>query len=188
MKYSEIYTPEFLKMLADKANISTDNFTAQIDLEAIEGDGGKVDIEFLAKILKLDIIYENMPNGSGGIVDHQITVDETESIERQRFTIGHEIGHFVLGDTEAARKDSSAGYSRTEMEHEKIANAVSAELLMPKKLVLNNVSFAIRQFELDEDALSNDQVALIIDSVAKKMQVSAQALTYRVKNLQLFTD
>lgn len=188
MKYSEIYTPDFLKLMAEKVKLDDTEFIELLDSAEIDDNNGKVDIEFIAEQLNIEIDYQDMPNDSGSIKDNKMTIDCNETVERQRFTIGHEIGHFMLGDTEAARKDSTKGYTRTEMEHEKVANAVSAELLMPRQLVVNNVSQVITGIGLDKTSLSSDQVALILSKVAEIMQVSVQALTYRVKNLQLFTD
>lgn len=188
MKYSEIYTPDFLKLMAKKVGKSESEFIELLDSEVIDDSNGKINIEYIAEKLNIDIDYQDMPNDSGSLQDNKITIDKNETTERQRFTIGHEIGHFMLGDTEAARKDSTLGYTRKEMEHEKVANAVSAELLMPRQLVVNNVSQVITSHELNKTSLSSDQVASILSKVAEIMQVSVQALTYRVKNLQLFTD
>lgn len=188
MKYSEIYTPDFLKLMAQKAQKSDTEFIRLLDSNEIDDSDGRVNINFIAESLNININYQDMPNDSGNIKDKEMTIDENETTERQRFTIGHEIGHFMLGDTEAARKDSASGYTRKEMEHEKVANAVSAELLMPRQLVANNVSQVITRLELDKTSLSSDQVSIILSKVAEIMQVSVQALTYRVKNLQLFTD
>jgi Zn-dependent peptidase ImmA (M78 family) len=103
---------------------------------------------------------------------------------RQRFTIAHEVGHYLLhkGDSSlfidekyfAAFRDkkSSLGSDRKERE----ANAFAAALLMPAYLVRREIEQ--HHFDLaDEEALA---------SLAGKFQVSTQSMAYRLSNLGLF--
>lgn len=100
---------------------------------------------------------------------------------RRRFSIAHEIAHFVLheGDTYIDKgysvhfRDLESG-SGTKQE-EMAANAFAAALLMPAKWVRD--AFRQQPFELTED----DSLELL----AKKFEVSTQAMTYRLMNLQL---
>lgn len=117
-----------------------------------------------------------------------IGVSAAHAPVRQRFTIAHEIGHFLLHreampvfiDKQffkpyfAAFRDnrSSTGEDRLERE----ANSFAAALLMPAALVRE----AIAQLQVDvadEDA---------IDELAKRFGVSRQAMTFRVANLSIF--
>ncbi len=92
----------------------------------------------------------------------------TESNVRQRFTIAHELGHFVLGHGGAYR-DSPDEFSLTNHNPLEIeANRFAAELLMP------------------EDVLSYLVVKKGINDIAKladMLQVSQVAMQYRLKNL-----
>jgi len=103
---------------------------------------------------------------------------------RQRFTIAHELGHYVLhvGTSTQSRlfidryvafrdDESSAGSDREEVE----ANAFGAALLMPGPLVRAE----IRQHDLDLDD-EDDLTAL-----AKRFHVSSSAMSYRLVNLGL---
>jgi Zn-dependent peptidase ImmA (M78 family) len=106
---------------------------------------------------------------------------------RQRFTIAHEIGHYVLHQADdqlfidrqytavfRRDQDSSSGEHRREIE----ANRFAAALLMPENLVLKEISRL--DFDLgDERALTD---------LASKFQVSTQAMSLRLSNMGIFTD
>ena len=110
-----------------------------------------------------------------------IGVNEDHHPNRQRFSIAHEIAHFVLheGDTYIDKGyrvhfrdlESGSGTKQEEME----ANAFAAALLMPAKWVRD--AFRQQPFELTGD----DSLELL----AKKFSVSTEAMTYRLMNLQL---
>ena len=105
---------------------------------------------------------------------------------RQRFTISHEIAHYLLHvkKTEKAqlfidkylrfRRDeaSSAGVETEEAE----ANHLGAALLMPRGLVQQEVR--------DEDLNLDDGEA--IELLAKRFQVSTAAMSNRLSNLKMF--
>jgi Zn-dependent peptidase ImmA (M78 family) len=104
---------------------------------------------------------------------------------RQRFTISHEIAHYLLHARRSGkaqlfidkqvtyRRDdqSSAGVNREEIE----ANQLGAALLMPRGLV----QLEIRAQDLDLD----DSEA--IDLLAKRFQVSTAAMSNRLQNLRM---
>jgi Zn-dependent peptidase ImmA (M78 family) len=101
---------------------------------------------------------------------------------RQRFTISHEIAHYLLHAKKnekaqlfidrhvAFRRDekSSAGVDNDEVE----ANQLGAALLMPKSLVQQEV-----KRNLDDD----DAISLL----ANRFQVSTAAMSNRLANLRL---
>lgn len=103
---------------------------------------------------------------------------------RQRFTLAHEIGHFVLHikgkeprlfiDKSVAfhrNDDSSTGSDNEEIE----ANVFAASLLMPESLVRREIEQ--RRLDLDDE---DD-----IDALAKSFNVSPAAMTYRLVNIGL---
>jgi Zn-dependent peptidase ImmA (M78 family) len=102
-------------------------------------------------------------------------------LARQRFTIAHEIAHYLLHRTDAnlfidqryfaAFRDRRSSLGTDEKERE--ANALAAALLMPSRLVLREIDK--RRFDLgDEEGLSG---------LAGSFQVSVQAMVYRLTNL-----
>ncbi|MCF2445400.1 ImmA/IrrE family metallo-endopeptidase [Dyadobacter sp. CY345] len=110
---------------------------------------------------------------------------------RRRFTMAHELGHFVLNHqrhgifVDTAEKyfppkfrdrDSSTG----EFLQEKEANAFAASLLMPDELVLSAIEFIRDQKKhLQEDYN-------LAGELAKYFWVSPQAMLFRLDNLDFF--
>ena len=104
---------------------------------------------------------------------------------RQRYTVPHEIGHYVLHVKKsphsrlfidryvAYRRDdhASTGNEREEVE----ANAFAAALLMPARLVREEIKK--HDFDLDDEEDLN--------ALAKRFNVSASAMSYRLVNLGL---
>lgn len=155
-----------------------------------------VDIEAIARQLGIDIVERaglRLPgrDGLSGLLlqrkGHTIcVVNRDHHINRRRFTIAHEIGHYLLHprqesfidpDFSLAARDnmSSEGVDPQEIE----ANAFAAELLMPGEWLLNEVR---RPHELDvfEDAT--------IKHLAQRYGVSVQAMTLRLTNLGLLSS
>lgn len=110
-----------------------------------------------------------------------IGVNALHNITRQRFTIAHELAHFVLHeerleskvhvDKGVLRRDTLASQGTDDVEIE--ANNFAAELLMPKAVLID--ALGGRNFDLeDEEAIA---------TVAKKFKVSPVALQYRLQQL-----
>ena len=116
-------------------------------------------------------------NGSRAVIG----VNQDHHPNRQRFSIAHEIAHFVLhkGDTYIDKgylvhfrdQESGSGTKQEEM----AANAFAAALLMPAKWVQE--AFKQQPFDLIEDDG--------LEPLAREFKVSPQAMTYRLMNLQL---
>lgn len=136
--------------------------------------------------------FEDLGDGVSGLLivndgEPLIGYNQNESGVRQRFTIAHELGHLFLhnkGVVDGVYVDRNAEYkiefrnevsSSGEVEKERDANAFAAALLMPKKLLLEEIS----QHHLnlaDDDSLG---------VLAKKFNVSVSAMAYRLLNLGL---
>jgi Zn-dependent peptidase ImmA (M78 family) len=109
-----------------------------------------------------------------------IGVEKTQPSTRQRFTVSHELGHLLLHDGKEVRVDTnfrvnlrSPESSKAEDIEEIEANAFAAALLMPEGFL----KLDLADFVLDID--DAEQVQLL----AKRYQVSAQAMTIRLLNL-----
>ncbi len=147
-----------------------------------------VDVELVAH--RLNLSTEAAPLGenvSGLLIVEKghgvIGYNVTQALVRQRFTIAHEIGHFILHlsntpsdlfiDTHyiVYRRDvrSSTGEDRREIE----ANRFAAALLMPADLLQAEIQNQPFDFG-DEEMLT---------TLASKFQVSIQAMSIRLSNL-----
>jgi Zn-dependent peptidase ImmA (M78 family) len=116
-----------------------------------------------------------------------IGVNTRTSPRRQRFTIAHEVGHFILHDDAPLIIDHSMRvYWRNEVssmatdEQEIEANAFAAALLMPRELVISHLKSYISEIENSRRALSRED---LIAHLAREFDVSAEAMGYRLINL-----
>lgn len=99
--------------------------------------------------------------------DHYIGINQKHHINRQRFTLAHELGHHCLGHKERAFTEyvQTPGKERSNLETE--ANEFAAELLMPLS-VIKKVSK-----EMNADTMCN------------YFQVSKEALFYQLMKHRL---
>jgi Zn-dependent peptidase ImmA (M78 family) len=96
-----------------------------------------------------------------------IEYNVTDPLVRRRFTVAHELGHYILGHQHAPRDTSDFSRSRSPIEVQ--ANQFAAELLMPAQVV--------RTMALSGRAT--------VDQLAETFAVSRQAMEYRLANLSL---
>jgi Zn-dependent peptidase ImmA (M78 family) len=151
-----------------------------------------IDVEALAKSLGILVRYQPFAEDlSGVLVKEQsqtvIGVNSSQAITRQRFTIAHELGHYTLGhegevfvdkmlrhQAVVIRRDgkSSLGQDLYEIQ----ANQFAAELLMPRELLVRQVSKRL-------DKKPNVSSAELVMDLARAFLVSTQAMEYRLTNL-----
>lgn len=114
-----------------------------------------------------------------------IAVNEDHCKERQRFTIAHEIGHYILHSIESMHVDSTHepvyyrdanAVSSTTNVKEVQANQFAAELLMPSDMVINDLQ---NDFKLK----NNNEDIEVIARLAQKYNVSQQAMIIRIGSL-----
>jgi Zn-dependent peptidase ImmA (M78 family) len=104
-----------------------------------------------------------------------IGVNETHPVVRQRFSIAHEIGHYVYADRDAivldffGRERGFSFESSESFESETKANQFAADLLMPASWVKKDVGGAQPDLRL----------------LAKTYGVSEQAMWFRLVNLHI---
>lgn len=160
-------------------------------LKVLEIKEPQIDVEKVAKFLQAEVIEEELDQDVSGLLlisqgKRTIAVNEAHADNRKRFTIAHELGHLMLHAVDQdednvfidrkvfnRNSDASQGIYRQEIE----ANRFAAELLMPKRLLLNAID------ELgDEIDLSDDDT---LYELAKKFEVSTQAMAIRLTSLDI---
>lgn len=145
-------------------------------------------IEVLAHRLNLAIQSEALGENVAGMLVVEgdrgaIGYNSTHALVRQRFTIAHEISHYLL-HIKKNRKSQlfidrhltfrRDGYSSGGVDYQEVeANQLGAALLMPRSLVRQE----IKKNDLDLD----DEEAITF--LAKRFHVSAAAITNRLSNL-----
>jgi Zn-dependent peptidase ImmA (M78 family) len=144
-----------------------------------------IDVEAVVKRQRIDVRPQPMEESVSGMLvikDGRATigVNQSHHPNRQRFTLAHELGHYLLhGKRTRVFVDSSTMFFRDGLAAEgtdKVeieANAFAAELLMPES-VLRDIARHQPVDAFDDRA---------IQSLAAKFGVSVRALTIRLTKL-----
>jgi Zn-dependent peptidase ImmA (M78 family) len=153
-----------------------------------------VPIRTIAKELGISVIDEKFNDSdiSGMLFRDEnkkvniIGVNSSHSPNRQRFTIAHELGHFLLHKGETNHFDRAGVFrvnyrnsvSSTATNNEEIeANTFAAAILMPEHFIMP----AIEQKLSDGLDISDDSDE--ISEIAELFKVSSQALYFRLSKL-----
>lgn len=148
-------------------------------------DNAPVDLKGLANSLGVEVRHVYLDDDISGMIEHKneryvISVNALDACYRQRFTIAHELGHFMnhrhlmqdgIDDNRAYRSTSSGRYHNTEIgpAEETQANRFAAALLMPAKAVRRAYNEGLKD----------------VNELARKFQVSKQAMRIRLESLGL---
>ncbi|MFN7390175.1 MAG: ImmA/IrrE family metallo-endopeptidase [Brevundimonas sp.] len=125
-------------------------------------------LQLKASTLPAGVSGEIRPDGAGGFV---IKVNRHDSSRRQRFTIAHEIAHYLLHRDQIGMGISDDALYRSSLSdaREAEANRLAADLLMPANAVQVEVDNA-RQLQVED----------IVAFVADKFEVSEAAMKIRL--------
>lgn len=162
-----------LKNLLRKAPESQ-NEVLQLHLQNVP-----VDVEALAYDLGLNLKYEDLPDDIAGKLERdwmapagfRITVDSSDGHRRKRFTIAHEIAHYMLHRDllpEEGVTDSALYRSSLSDDMERHANRFAAQILLPADKV--------REAYRSEKSLA---------ALSRIFDVSDAALRIRLRELRL---
>lgn len=135
-----------------------------------------VDVQAIARELGVAVFARPFPNAlSALILRHEknafIGVNSHQAPVRQRFSVAHELGHFVLHHADHHFIDYAGGLEGEvpgyDWEHERAANQFAAELLMPVEM------------------LKKDARTISLARLAPRYGVSQEAMGFRLANLGL---
>lgn len=152
-------------------------------------DSIPVPVEAIARAEGLPIVETEMEaDVSGALIRggnlQGIAINASQAPTRKRFTVAHELAHFLLDHVDkdhvdwqftVLRRDGRS--SEAEDDQEIAANFFAASLLMPKHLLRQDVE---RQKRFDGEIRFDDSDVLLL---AKKYKVSETAMRYRLQNL-----
>jgi Zn-dependent peptidase ImmA (M78 family) len=141
-------------------------------LDKVDFDSLPIPIIEIAEEIGLKVVPFDFPEEISGVLKKEkriIGVNKRHHGNRMRFTIAHELGHFLLGhgverEEDIVEKDFDEG-GRKERE----ANIFASEILMPEMWVKNII----------------DKEGKDVTKLAKDFQVSPQAMTIRLMELNL---
>jgi len=122
-------------------------------------------LSLIVKALKCEVFAKDLNDGLSGI---QISVSDecfilynkNQHVHRKRFTVAHEIGHFILGHGREGLKCSLREKHNKEIE----ANQFAAELLMPRFLLKKEILKGVNT----------------VESLALRFWVSKEAMAWRL--------
>jgi Zn-dependent peptidase ImmA (M78 family) len=178
---------------------------------------GAVDLEAVCRSLSIDIFYvdrdvvdvDGVPIlGSANFNQRTIYINSHSRATRERFTLAHEIGHFVLGHETYLRSETiverdllisnefelSESYERLEYQ----ANNFASELMMPHNLFLQKTAEIRRDLNIkdrghgyvyvDDQPWNIVSYNDLLSRLANYFEVSKQAIEVKFRKLQLLTD
>ena len=136
------------------------------------GQGIPVDVETIARDMGFKVIADPDLSCCGqASIENGIPViryRESDSLVRRRFTISHEIGHFVLGHTDTGTKLRDVTVDPSLDPNEIDANTFAAELLVPRVVL---------------DLIMSRGAGDSIKHLADTFGVSGAVMEYRLKSL-----
>lgn len=146
-----------------------------------------VKIDNIVKGLNIDLVNYTFDEDISGVLvlndSHStIGINQAHSEVRKRFTIAHELGHFVLHKDQGNMfvdkvlyRKSFEGYTVKDERLEREANYFAANILMPANVINRYIETNNIDFYEDSD----------LQKMAKAFGVSSSAMTYRLINLGL---
>jgi Zn-dependent peptidase ImmA (M78 family) len=153
-----------------KPNVPIEKISRKEGVQVVEADLGN------------DISGMLVINGDTAVIG----ISPGQTKERKRFTIAHELGHFLLHKDSKnsvfldrdfiVKYRSNKPYSDIEIRQEQEANAFAAAILMPQQLILA---------ELDKSDFQDLSETELINELALLFNVSVPAMTYRLLNLNI---
>ena len=150
-----------------------------------------IDVRKVARNLGLDVVEAPNEDELSGFLltdadtgQQIIGVNALHHPNRRRFTIAHEIGHFILhrdglhvDRNQNFRVDWRSPNSRTGADKKEVqANQFAAELLMPTRFVREALQASGGLADARDDEFAK--------SLAKEFQVSVSAMSFRLANLE----
>lgn len=141
-----------------------------------------VDVYSMARDLGIEVIEKYLDEERSGSIEKKhgkyiITVNKLHGEKRKRFTVAHEIGHFIfhadLIENGAIIDDKLYRDARVGGANETQANRFAASILMPEKLINN---------------LMQTHGIYTISGLANILKVSESAMMIRAENLKMLAD
>lgn len=190
---------------------------ANIVLSNIDYHGGKVDLGLACRNHNLTVVhsdkftFDNDGNailGSMKFDEMALLINKHNNQYRERFTIAHELGHFVLGHGDYLRSDTVleknlliADDSSEELNYERLeyqANIFASLLLLPRaefmielelqRKRLNYIDKGFGYIFVDDQPCNYALYNEFISALSDHFSVSKQAVDIRVKQTGLVND
>lgn len=136
-------------------------------LESFGSESLPVPIQEVVKKFGLNVVEFDFPNALSGVLKKErmvIGVNKNHPEVRQRFTIAHELGHFLLGHEISQGEDMIDDDFDKPVHKEREANIFASQILIPEKLL--------------KDEVAKNKINL--KNLSEMFNVSEQAVTIRL--------
>lgn len=178
IQYKDIFPDEFLDYF--------DNYKESVGNIVLEENELSIDLNKIAKTINVEIKPFDWGYHSGQYDSEkrEIYVNSTESNQRQRFTIAHELGHCVLNHVGISdRLTDSSDYSFADSIKERAANRFATLLLMPTTLLAMAIEKYQKEERMTDQELENSSADALVEKLSTTLNVSKQTMRYRLMNL-----
>lgn len=168
--YRELFSKEVFNLFKEYSK----EYAEKIGNLEIDEHNLSIDIDKILSIMNIPVEETLLDSQSGNFDSNRlkILVNVTESPERKRFTKAHELGHSLLNDEGISyRKDASVYDNK-----ERRANALAAEILMPKKLVAIAINLYQTRKNLTDEQLERENPMIFTVILSKYLNVSMSAM------------
>jgi hypothetical protein len=133
-------------------------------------DPADIKIEPIAQYCGATVVYEKLEGCEARIIGHGdraiITVNDSSRREQQRFSAGHELGHWMNDRGKTAFACSEAAlFEWGHDDFEQRANSFAADLLLPRKLFGPSVERKPMTFETVKDLAGQFEVSLTATAI-----------------------
>jgi Zn-dependent peptidase ImmA (M78 family) len=145
---------------------------AEKAIASIECKEAPIPIEKIAEKFGLKVIDFDFPDSIPGVLKADkgvIGVNKNNPKVRRRFTVAHELGHFLLEHALRKETDIIDEGSNQHVLEEREANSFASQILMPEEMVRKEVG----------------SKTINLKELASKFDVSEQAITIRLLMLNL---
>ncbi|MDF2371752.1 MAG: ImmA/IrrE family metallo-endopeptidase [Rhizobiaceae bacterium] len=199
--------------------VSVENIkvSAQNILTKIEYETGPVDLKKICSVLSIDLKFTNqaVQDGDGNFIlgsanfdRKSILINSHDDKKRERFTIGHEIGHFCLNHARYLRsesilesdlilndpKSSSFNYERLEFQ----ANTFASNLILPENIFsivtakyrerLNIKNRGFGYIYVDDQPYNYGIYNQLLSMLSSYFEVSKQVIEIKFGKMGMLTD
>lgn len=141
-----------------------------------------IDLEAIAQFCGATVLYESLQGAEARILGAGdraiITVNNTSRRGRQRFSIGHELGHWVWDRGKAAFACNSGEFTKrwSGVDRESVANKYAAELLLPRYLFRPLVNKKSVTFQTVKELATTFETSLTATAIRLVQNASYQAM------------
>lgn len=152
---------------------------AQNILSMLQIKEAPVDVNKVANMLGFQVVPFDFPDSISGVIKtldkiKAIGVNQNHSEVRQRFTIAHELGHYLSGheniDHESLKPShDDKRYMDKWWKQEEEADEFAAELLMPEKMLKRDIVVGKINTKILAEKYKTSEQAMIIQLVNLKL-------------------